>query len=98
MTTVSKPAIPCASPGIMGRMDTYGTEMFTAPELARSLKITTQSLDERLALAEARKWKPSRRGAVIPKPDAHTHSGRPLWRRSTLERAGLLDGASQDGE
>lgn len=53
--------------------------MYSLPELATALGIARQSAWEQVKRAT---WKGS-----VPKPDAYTRAGRPLWKAQTVSRA-----------
>lgn len=61
-------------------------DYFLMPELADAIGMTRQGVRDRLA-QEAKKGRWTYTG--FPKPDGYTQDGRPIWKRSSLERAGL---------
>lgn len=54
-------------------------EVLTVSDIARELGISRQALYQREG------------DRKLPAPDFRTNQGRPLWRRSTLERRGILE-------
>lgn len=61
-------------------------DYFLVPDLAAIVGMTRQSIFERIE-QEQRKGRWTYDG--FPKPDGYTQTGRPVWKRSSLQRAGL---------
>lgn len=57
---------------------TVTEEVLQIQDVAEALKVSKQAI-----------WDRYQRG-TMPEPDFQTPKGRPLWRRSTLEAAGVL--------
>lgn len=62
---------------LLGVRYTEAMKMYTLPELARELGLARQSVWEQVQRAAYR--------GSVPKPDAWTMAGRPLWKASTVK-------------
>lgn len=60
-------------------LQTMTEEVLTVSEIARELGISRQALYQREGPTK------------LPEPDFRTVQGAPLWKRSTLKRAGIFE-------